>query len=490
MDDTNPDDTDVSRPDHRPAGLATATVGPAVRRVSPGVAAVHGLWIGPPAVAVVLGLAILLAPAEDFASRLSSALFPSAFIAVVWSPAAAVWGCAAGALSGLAARLVDRPGPSAGRVVLPVLGAGAVGAGAGWAGTLVIDVPPYGGSAVVLVWGALTGAAAVAVERRGARRAAEDERPRTISGLAGATAVLTTVAWLWTGWVSLRAEPFWDVDETCGPLLGWPSDEIGFVGGGFPSRGWCIAGASTAVPTQPAWQAVVATALVTAAVMAGSALLARRLGAWRTPAGRVTASGVLVVLLGAGVAWAWATATAEPSDADRQRAVHQRGAAVYDYGVESLPESEPKPSTPPVTVPAVSGAAARADLEALRAAAQDAGGPELLWPEPLAVVDAPCTATDGTAGVLPSLTGRFTTRDLATAVDNVDFLSITQDNEDVAERIVQAWSRNELGTPEPLHGEWWQGPTPDGQTTVEIAHVGFEEGVGDVRVDAVCTTLP
>ncbi|MFC8923058.1 hypothetical protein [Cellulosimicrobium sp. NPDC057127] len=496
MDDTNPDDTDVSRPDHRPADLTTAAVGPAVRRVSPGVAAVHGLWIGPPAVAVVLGLAILLAPAGDLASRLSSALFLSTLLAVVWSPAAAVWGCAAGVVGGLAARLVDRADRSAGRVVLPVLLAAVVGAGVGWAGELAVSVPPYGGPAAVVVWGALTGAAAVAVERRGARRAAEDDRPRTISVLSGATAVLTTVAWLWTGWVSLLAEPFWDVDETCGPLLGRASGEIGFVSGGFPRQGWCVAGPVDVVPTQPVWHAVLATALVTAAVLAAVALVARRLGAWRSRAGRAVTGGVLAVVLGAGAVWAWAAATAGPSDADWQELAQQRDAADAQEHTQQAPPrvssgagSTAAPEPAPSAAPAVSGAAARADLEALRAAAQDAGGPDLLWPEPLAVVDAPCTTADGTAGVLPSLTGRFTTRDLATAVDNVDFLSITQDNEDVAERIVQAWSRDGLGTPEPLDGEWWQGPTPDGRTTVEIAHVGFEEGVGAVQVDAACATL-
>jgi hypothetical protein len=465
-----------------------------IRPVSPGVTAVHGLWIGPPTVAVVLGIAGLLAPAEGLPGRLSSALFLSGLLGVVWAPAAAVWGCAAGALSGIAARLVDRPGRSAGRVLPLVLPAAAVGAGAGWTGTLLLDVPPYGGPAAVVVWGVLTGSAAVAVERRGARRAAEEARPRWASALAGAAAVLTVVAWLWTAWVSLQAEPFWEVDETCGPLLGLPSDEIGFASGGFPLQGWCLGDNSEFVPTQPVWHVVLATALGTAAALTLVGLVARRLGARRSRVGRAVAGTVLAVVVGAGAVWGWATATARPSEADWQQFAEQGDVAgAQGYGEAdqppasstTTPEPEPSESAPPV-----SGTAARTDLEALRAAAQDAGGPELLWPEPLAVVDVACAAHDGTAGVRPSLTGRFTTRDLATAVDGVDFLSITQDNEDVAARIVQAWSRDGLGTPEPLHGEWWQGPTPDGRTTVEIAHVGFEEGVGVVQVDAACATRP
>ncbi|OLT46152.1 hypothetical protein [Cellulosimicrobium sp. CUA-896] len=309
--------------------------------------------------------------------------------------------------------------------------------------------------------------------------------------------MLVAVAWLWTGWVSLRAQP-WDWGETYGHLLGRASSEVGFASGGFPPQGWCLGGTSEVVPTQPVWHAVLAALLLTAAFVALVALLARSVGPWRSRTDRVVARVVFVVAVGAGLVWGWSIATAVPPDeawddlaarraAAAQDAVDSAAAAEAAAGVGTSADASAVPTPPPAPV---SDAAARADLEVLRAAAQDAGGPDLLWPQPLGVVDAPCTTADGTAGVLPSLTGRFTTRDLATATDNLDFLSITQANEDVAERIVQAWSRHGLGTPEPLHGEWWQGPTPDGRTTVEIAHVGFEEGVGAVRVDAVCTTLP
>ncbi|WP_069386515.1 hypothetical protein [Cellulosimicrobium cellulans] len=498
MDDTNPDDADVSRLEPQP-GAHLGSAERSVRRVDPGLATVHGLWIGAlTGAAVLAAVGALLGPGPGVGERLATAVALSAWLGLVWVPITALWGCIAGYVGGLAARLTARVLVSV--PAAPVLVGAVAGAAVGWAGTFVVDVglTPTSVAAVVGA-GALVGAVAVALERRGGRRAAQGGRPRHRGALTAGTAVLAAVAWLWTGWVSLQAEPLWDVDETCGPLLGFPSGEIGFASGGFPLQGWCLGGTSEVVPTQPVWHAVLATVLLTAAGVATVVLLARRLGAWRSRAGRAVAGAVLAVAVGAGAVWAWAAATAGPSDVDWQELARQRDAAdAQEYAQQAPPPvssgagpspaaPEPAPSAP---APAVSGAAARADLDALRVTAQDAGGPDLLWPEPLAVVDAPCTAADGTAGAQPSLTGRFTTRDLATATDNLDFLSITQANEDVAERIVQAWSQDGLGTPEPLHGEWWQSPTPDGRTTVEIAHVGFEEGVGVVQVDAACATRP
>ena len=54
MDDTNPDDTDVSRREPQPDALP-GSPHLAVRQVDPGLAAVHGLWIGAVAGAAVLG---------------------------------------------------------------------------------------------------------------------------------------------------------------------------------------------------------------------------------------------------------------------------------------------------------------------------------------------------------------------------------------------------------------------------------------------------
>lgn len=481
-----------SRPDGRPASAAP-------RRADPGLAAVHGLWAGAVLGAVVLAVVgAVLGAADGLGGSLATMVVLSAWLGLVWVPVTAAWGGVAGLAGGLAARWTDRHTGSlpAG----PVVVAAAAGAAVGGVGTLLLDVTramPY--TAAAVVGGALVAAVAVLVERRGARSAAQRGRPRRGGVPVAATAVLGAVAWLWTGWVALRAEP-WDWGETCGPLLGWQSEEVGFASGGFPRQGWCLGGTSRVEPTQPVWHAVLASVLVTAAVAALTVLVAQRLGASRSRWGRAVAGGVLAVVVAAGAVWAAATATAGPSDEDWQELAQRRtAAAAADQSGSAAPPTSsaagsstatPAPPAPSPSAPAVSGAAARADLEVLRVAAQDAGGPDLLWPRRLTVEEATCAAPDGAPGVRHSLTGRFTTRDLASASDNLDFLSITQANEEVAARIADAWSRDGLGTPEPLHGEWWQGPAPDGRTTVETAHVGFEEGVGVVQVDSVCATLP
>ena len=94
-----------------------------------------------------------------------------------------------------------------------------------------------------------------------------------------------------------------------------------------------------------------------------------------------------------------------------------------------------------------------------------------------------------------TLTGTFSARDLATARDAGEFLYFTRLNEEIANRIVVGWQDSGLlSEAEPLHGEWYQasGPRAVGATECSSdgwfgeAHVGFVEGVGEIRVSTVC----
>ena len=116
--------------------------------------------------------------------------------------------------------------------------------------------------------------------------------------------------------------------------------------------------------------------------------------------------------------------------------------------------------------------------------ARDTGGPDLTWTRPLAVVAEGCTDEAGRTGNRVTLTGRFTTGDLVHPQDNLEFLSVTQENETVAKAIVDAWTAAGLtGEPWPLHGEWWAGSPGAG---LYEAHMGFEGGAGDITVTGAC----
>ena len=466
----------------------------------------HALWVAPAASGALALVVALVAAVGDGALADPAAILGAAvWLSLVGVPPSLVWGPA----TALAAWLATAP--LAGRRVPPALEA-LLGAAAGTAvaalGILVLDLAagPPASAVAAAVGAAATGAAVVALARRREARSGQhgDEagdpdggrRPR---GRWVPAAVLTAVAWLWTALVTLRTS-FWDPTERCAQVLGRPEGDVWFDEAGFPPQAWCLTG-TTAVATQPVWHAQLAAVLITASAVVTLAALLPVARARAARAGRVVSAVLLVGVVAAGGAWTLAVGRAGPgadawAELARRTAQTEAGVPAQDgappgglaTGPDTMPAEEEtgEPGPPPTE------AQARADLDVLRRAAEAAGGDALLWPGPLAVVERRCRierageAPDGADGVLLALTGRFTARDLATAADDVDFLLITQDNEDAAERIVTAWARDGLGTPEPLHGEWWQGPTPAGRTTVEQAHVGFDDGVGTVEVITAC----
>lgn len=197
----------------------------------------------------------------------------------------------------------------------------------------------------------------------------------------------------------------------------------------------------------------------------------RRTARWVATASAVALTGALV---GVGLWWFHQAADV----ADSSYADPEPGPA----SAPRLPTAPPPPTAAPEPPPT---ALARAELDALRAQAIAAGGDDLPWQAPLTVAEAACTTDTGTRGTALTLTGRFSTRDLATATDNVDFLLITQDNEKVAARIVDAWTDGDEERADVMKGEYWL--VPVGTTTVEEAHVGFDQGVGEVRVTSRCS---
>ncbi|WP_284250149.1 hypothetical protein [Litorihabitans aurantiacus] len=135
----------------------------------------------------------------------------------------------------------------------------------------------------------------------------------------------------------------------------------------------------------------------------------------------------------------------------------------------------------------------RLALDRLLTVADEAIGDAALRPVPLSVEEAECMDGDGVPGRRLELTGQFTAHDLGTARTNGEFLEFTRENEAIAVTITEAWEEaGLLGPAEPLHGEWYQGPTSDGHGSddvIDLAHVGFAEGVGTLVVTSTCTAL-
>ena len=116
-------------------------------------------------------------------------------------------------------------------------------------------------------------------------------------------------------------------------------------------------------------------------------------------------------------------------------------------------------------------------------------GAQAVRPAPITVSESTCVTAEYTAGSQLLITGQYTAHDLALARDNAEFLLFTQQNEEIAGRISLAWQDSGLlGEPDPLHGEWYQSSPPHQTDIVELAHLGFEMGIGDIRVTSHCLT--
>ncbi|MFD4327723.1 hypothetical protein ACFWQC_24030 [Nocardioides sp. NPDC058538] len=239
-----------------------------------------------------------------------------------------------------------------------------------------------------------------------------------------------------------------------------------YVSRSFPPQGWCIEqGVATA--TIPIRNGLELVTLLTATLLCAS--LAVMLGRTRgptiwTPANRIA----LVLILIAGATGAVMAARDEPARAAIRASVataaeHARQQASH------LDGPSPGPTPTPADV--------RKQLEVLAADAMKAVPTGTLWPVRPQVVSSPCGG-----GQVLSLTGRFTTRDFATARDDADFNSILHANEEASAAIVEAWT-GPSGTYDMMKGEYYVAFVAYPHLS---AHLGHEERIGEIEVTSLC----
>ncbi len=226
--------------------------------------------------------------------------------------------------------------------------------------------------------------------------------------------------------------------------------------------------------------------IVTAAGAAGLAWRQRKQDLRLPPAARriawrLIAAGLVLVIARQG--WLLVQHGRYHSPYSSQTASSSSAGGVDEAPAQTYPTAEPvEPLDPAVPVAAV-----REDLSALYDSTLRAAGPDLLWVVPLSVYEAPCTNSSGADGTKVSLTGQFSTRDLDTAADNVDFLEITQANEAVARQIADTWVADGLmGNPDVMKGNFYFGDR--GRGTLASAKIDFDQGNGNIDVAGRCAT--
>lgn len=439
----------------------------------------HTLWLGPLLAVVEPALFIMVASLTASTGPDGGVLGSLAMLASVaimagpfWVPplmaASALVGLAFSALIGLAGR-AERAAPPRTVVAFRVVLGLAVVAGVA---AFFVEFRQGWPAAFVLGWAVPTGGLALLLAGRPHRSPGPSPTGRRASwwGLAGLEAGAFCGVGMAILWFSASS---YDPEEDCARTLGVGADQVVVGQTAFPPQSWCLSG-DIARPQLPIWSGPVLVAGLT--VTAVCLLMAWY---WLSPsrgARRITAV-VAALLIVAGTSGVVATARPRPP-AD---AVHAAQEAVRHHLAASPPSPSPSPTASKSTITEIT-----ARFTTMKGVAEQTGGPDLLWPRPAAISTASCTDSAGATGRSVSLTGRFTTRDPATATDNVDFVAITQANEDVAQRIVNAWAARGLtGEPSPLHGEWDAGPP---QGSAFTAHVGFDNGIGDILVAGECAT--
>ncbi len=437
----------------------------------------HAIWLAPvsalPTLFVMSMLYTALSPGHASGpDAATGVLFLLAF-APFWVPAVALAGAVIGAVAGLAARLAARGGRwlQAGAGTLGGAGAGFVASLAsragGWQSLQPFDV-------VGLATGAVTGGLAVLI----ASRSSAVPSPGLRWGAA--TATLAAITGL-IGSYLLLAAGHWDAAEECASQLGVGESVVAVAGRAFPPQSWCVTEYAVE-PCAPVWVGPVMVLALTAAALC--ALVATRHW-WSAPA-RPWA--VVVAALAVGVlGTAWAVSLFDPDPAPELLASTRE-----ELRNRPVPESPPPvtptaPSIPvdPTAPPEVPADAAREVLNQLDRVASTAAGRTAVWPARLDASESPCELSSGATGVLITLTGRFTARDPGQVHGRAEMAELSRANERLAGHIVDAWTASGLlATGDVLHGEWWLA-SPTG-SPVSTAHVGFTDGIGELRVTSYC----
>lgn len=434
----------------------------------------HSMWISVlvtlPTVFVEMYAFNALDHDPDFGRGLDSAVVAMLLFVPFWVPPVVL----DAVLIGLAAAGSDRVfrGRVAAFRVWSATVAGALAGGvtaAGW----VLGLSPYSlygllepgsGLVVLVVTGAVTGAigggGGLSLAARFGR--IEAATPWVVAAVAaGAVAAVIAI------YLSLYAHP-WYPEGECASRLESGVDAASFVDVGFPPQVWCVS-----LDTVQKWggseldgifwlAAAVSVACVIIAVDGGW-------GASRRPTVGVLVTAGATVIAGLGLA-IW-TVNASPSAAQIEQArtdIHTR--------------IRPMPSVPPPAIPADQ---ARADQQRLVQLARASVGKEVLWPKGPHTSAEACTLASGGAGVMISSTAQFTTRLLADVHGADEMYALEHANEKVAAQIADAWSASGMaGDAEMIHREWWFGGKPS--TSIETAHLGFTNGIGELRISSYC----
>lgn len=289
----------------------------------------------------------------------------------------------------------------------------------------------------------------------------------------------------WTGTAILGFQTIFLFDPTKPCTLGAGTNSSSGIAVSrlFPPQVWCV-GADTTTARVPAWASAALVAVLTLAVVAASRVVRWRTSGPRRPliARRWAMVSAAVVVVGA--MCAAAVTSPEPTPAATARARQQTSSrAASSSRIATTPSSAPPALDRPVRTAEV-----REDLTTLEQLAQQVGEGSLLWPTPLTIAISACTTGGEDTDTRLTLSGMFTTRDLDSAKNNVDYNDIVQANIAAAKQIVDSWHDSGItGVPGSLHGQWYAGDA--GHGTIDQAHVGFVDSVGQITVTGQCTAV-
>lgn len=269
----------------------------------------------------------------------------------------------------------------------------------------------------------------------------------------------------------------WDPREDCAIELALPWEEIGVAADVFPPQLTCVGGDRVTF-ANPLWTGQLLVVGVTVVIIC--ALVSRWYRQERAAKRAVAVIVTCAVVAALGVAGVIGAGDPRPRVESARQDIQPP--------VQKPWLSGPAPTASSTPAAPVSAAKARAALTELGRSARRAGGEGLLWPKRPVISSEQCE--DGTQpGTRFLLTARFTTRDMDDVHGPSEVLQVSQANERVAARIVDAWLAGDLLTGvEPLHGEWYF--TMPAGSPLYTAHVGFTDAIGELRVLSQCAVLP
>jgi len=435
----------------------------------------HSMWLAVVSAApVVLALGLVTSALDhdpDFGRGWAAAAALFLLIAALWVPAVAVLGAVIGLAAALSSRLAARSGRwmqlSAGTASGAAIGllASVVWRNGGWQGLQAFDLAG-------LAIGAVSGGLSVLLAAKATAASGRSLRWGT------AAAVLAAVSALGASWTWLAAS-HWDATEECASRMGVDESRVALADRPFPPQSWCVT-ADAAGASAPVWSAPALMLALTATAVC--ALIA----AWRwsseRPRPRLMALSVLiVVVLGVGAAGWLSNPDPDPGTLSQVRE-ELRG--------RPSPAPTPlaptaSPSTEPTSRPVASAGAVRELLDRLGRAALGAVANRELWLQQPRQEEVPCALPSGEMGVLLTLSGRFSSRDPDAVSGPEAMAELSQANQALAQRVVDAWvGAGMLTEGDVIHGEWWLASPK--AALVETAHVGFSDGIAELRIAGYC----